>query len=236
MEGFSVGSGVPDQPFGDVSAVEKNTVNDFVCTVISFHVLTYLKLCSILFIVDDRQEETQHGAKSRAEHAYQAYKKKNGVAPHLAVGLEGGLEWSKTIPDENGHDSLWCMAWMALYGKRNAFVVDLLASPDSKFYQPDKKPIFGMAKTGTFLLPSSLAALIEDGMELGDADDKVFGRVNSKQGSGTVGVLTDGLIDRARYYEHALILALVPWMRPDVYSSKEELSIGSRLFCRSGSR
>lgn len=93
-----------------------------------------------------------------------------------------------------------------------------------------------MAKTGTFLLPSSLAALIEDGMELGDADDKVFGRVNSKQGSGTVGVLTDGLIDRARYYEHALILALVPWMRPDVYSSKEELSIGSRLFCRSGSR
>jgi non-canonical (house-cleaning) NTP pyrophosphatase len=54
-------------------------------------------------------------------------------------------------------------------------------------------------------------------MELGDADDKVFSRVKAKHGSGTVGLLTDGLIDRSYYYEHALLLAMVPWIRPDVY-------------------
>jgi hypothetical protein len=128
------------------------------------------------------------------------------------------------------------MAWMAVYGKRDAFIVHLVASSESKYYKPDKKPIFGLAKTGTFLLPSSLAALINEGLELGHADDKVFGRVNSKQGSGTVGVLTNGLIDRAAYYEHALILALVPWIRPDVYATKEEPSLASRLICASGNR
>jgi non-canonical (house-cleaning) NTP pyrophosphatase len=182
------------------------------------------------------QEETQLGAKTRAEGAYKAYKKARGKFPHLAVGLEGGLEWSSLVRDENGDDTLWCMAWMAVYGKRQPLLVDIMASQDSKCYNPDKKPIFGLAKTATFLLPSSLAKLIEEGMELGHADDKIFGRVNSKQGSGTVGVLTDGLIDRASYYEHALLLALVPWIRPDVYATKEEPSLVSRFLCSTSSK
>ena len=59
--------------------------------------------------------------------------------------------------------------------------------------------------------------LVKQGLELGHADDKVFNRVNSKQGSGTVGILSNYVIDRSAYYEHALVLALVPWIRPDVY-------------------
>jgi len=54
-------------------------------------------------------------------------------------------------------------------------------------------------------------------MELGDADDALFNRVNGKHGSGTVGILTDGLVDRSYYYEHALLMALTPWIRPDLY-------------------
>ena len=54
-------------------------------------------------------------------------------------------------------------------------------------------------------------------MELGHADDKAFNRVNSKHGAGTGGVLTDGEIDRADYYVHALKLALTPWIRPELY-------------------
>jgi non-canonical (house-cleaning) NTP pyrophosphatase len=113
------------------------------------------------------------------------------------------------------------MAWMAIYGERTLFVADLVASEDCKSHAAEDKevPQFGLSKTGSFLLPNSLGKLIKEGMELGDADDKVFGRVNSKHGSGTVGVLTDGLIDRSAYYEHALVLALVPWIRPDVYPS-----------------
>jgi non-canonical (house-cleaning) NTP pyrophosphatase len=49
-------------------------------------------------------------------------------------------------------------------------------------------------------------------MELGVADDIVFSRVDSKRTGGSVGLLSGGLIDRTAYYEHAMILALVPFM------------------------
>jgi non-canonical (house-cleaning) NTP pyrophosphatase len=110
------------------------------------------------------------------------------------------------------------MAWMAVHGDRRAQLVDLLASKECKVDVDDDKTTFGLAKTGSFLLPSNLGKLIKEGMELGDADDKIFGRIKAKHGSGTVGLLTGGLIDRAAYYEHALILALVPWIRADVYA------------------
>jgi len=182
VEGFSVESGVPDQPFGD--------------------------------------EETIKGAKNRAMLAHRAYRDANKVFPHLSFGLEGGLEWSSNLLDHDDEKTLWCMAWMAVYGRRKSLLVDLMASNKSKCWQPDKKPIFSVAKTGKFMLPPTINKLIKEGMELGDADDTIFGRVRSKHGSGTVGYLTDGMIDRAAYYEHALILALVPWIRPDVYNSK----------------
>eukprot|EP00529_Nitzschia_sp_RCC80_P026600 CAMPEP_0113491216 /NCGR_PEP_ID=MMETSP0014_2-20120614/27444_1 /TAXON_ID=2857 /ORGANISM="Nitzschia sp." /LENGTH=282 /DNA_ID=CAMNT_0000385005 /DNA_START=111 /DNA_END=959 /DNA_ORIENTATION=- /assembly_acc=CAM_ASM_000159 len=198
VEGFKVESDVPDQPFGD--------------------------------------EQTQMGAKNRAANAHRAFRKKHSVFPHLSVGLEGGLEWSSTIvvdssDDKKGNDkddeqTLWCMAWMSVYGRRNASSVDLLASNDSKYYIGDKKPIHSLAKTGSFLVPHSVDKLIRDGMELGDADDKIFKRVNSKQGQGTVGYLTNGIIDRSTYYEHAITLALVPWIRPDVYGSDDTGFVG----------
>ena len=48
-------------------------------------------------------------------------------------------------------------------------------------------------------------------MELGHADDEVFGRDNSKQQNGAIGLLTDDLVDREAYYIHAVIMALVPF-------------------------
>lgn len=185
IEGFSVDSGVDHQPFGDTM--------------------------------------TCQGAKNRAQAAYFAYKKKNGHVPHMGVGLEGGVEWVSMGQPQGTTDSanpaeryLFCMAWMAVYGKRQAATVDLLASVHTSTYFGDKKNIYGLAKTASFQLPHDLSKLIvEQGMELGEADDYLFQRLNSKKGSGTVGLLTDGLIDRAAYYEHAIILALGPWLRPD---------------------
>jgi hypothetical protein len=46
---------------------------------------------------------------------------------------------------------------------------------------------------------------------------QVFGRVESGQGSGTVGKLTDNLVLRSDYYEHAMALALIPFMNPELY-------------------
>jgi hypothetical protein len=35
--------------------------------------------------------------------------------------------------------------------------------------------------------------------------------LNTTQGDGVVGILTRGVIDRAHYYSHALVLALIPF-------------------------
>jgi non-canonical (house-cleaning) NTP pyrophosphatase len=57
---------------------------------------------------------------------------------------------------------------------------------------------------------------------LGDADDIVTNRVNSKQGGGTVGVLTNNLVTRSLYYEQAVVLALVSHINTEVYDTSFE--------------
>jgi len=121
--------------------------------------------------------------------------------PDFSVGLEGGLEKES--------DELWCMAWMAIFGSKS------VSSDDNEKKTSES---WGFAKTASFLLPPALCDLvINERMELGDADDFVFKSVNSKHGQGTVGKLTNGQIDRTNYYVHALKLALIPWVRPELY-------------------
>ncbi len=69
----------------------------------------------------------------------------------------------------------------------------------------------GRARTGTFMLPEAVARLVRAGVELGDADDRVFGSMDSKRNMGAVGLLTGGVIDRQALYAHAVALALIPF-------------------------
>lgn len=75
----------------------------------------------------------------------------------------------------------------------------------------------GRARSGSFLLPPAVAALVRQGVELGVADDQVFGRSNSKQANGAIGLLTQDVIDRYGLYAHAVVLALVSFRNPDLY-------------------
>lgn len=75
----------------------------------------------------------------------------------------------------------------------------------------------GMSRTATFTLPPEVATLVRQGVELGDADDRVFGRSNSKQQNGAVGILTGDVMNRTQLYEHAMILALIPFKNPHLY-------------------
>ncbi|MEW5873046.1 MAG: inosine/xanthosine triphosphatase [Chloroflexota bacterium] len=76
----------------------------------------------------------------------------------------------------------------------------------------------GKGRTGTFYLPWRVAGLVRQGVELGEADDIVFGRSNSKQENGAVGLLTGDVLNRAQLYEQAVILALMPFKNPELYS------------------
>lgn len=73
------------------------------------------------------------------------------------------------------------------------------------------------ARTANFYLPPKVCELIQEGLELGEADDKVFGQSNSKQKNGAVGLLTGNLIDRTSYYFQAIVLALIPFRNPELY-------------------
>jgi len=135
-------------------------------------------------------EETLRGAISRARNAA-------AMVPEADywVGIEGGVE------DEAAAIAADISAAMA------AFAWVVVSSGDR----------VGKARTGTFFLPTPVADLVRQGKELGDADDIVFGKSNSKQENGAIGLLTGNVIDRAQLYEHAVVLALVPFKNVGLY-------------------
>lgn len=73
------------------------------------------------------------------------------------------------------------------------------------------------SRTSSFFLPKKIIELINQGKELGEADDIVFNRVNSKQSNGAVGILTGDIVTRTSYYEQAVIMALIPFKNPKLY-------------------
>ena len=101
------------------------------------------------------------------------------------IGIEGGLE--------KYGETMYAFAWIVVMNNSQT----------------------GKARTASFEIPGPLRELIEQGYELGEADDKVFSRKNSKHKDGTVGKLTDGIIDRIEYYKHAMVLALIPFHELD---------------------
>lgn len=103
------------------------------------------------------------------------------------IGLEGGINQNE--------EEMEAFAWIYILDTEN----------------------HGKARTASFVLPPRIRDLVNEGMELGHADDLVFKRENSKHGNGAVGILTHELIDRAAYYEPAVILALIPFVNKDLY-------------------
>jgi inosine/xanthosine triphosphatase len=82
------------------------------------------------------------------------------------------------------------------------------------------RELVGKGRTGTFFLSGAVKELIRAGKELGAADDIVFNRNNSKQENGAVGLLTGDVIDRTDLYEHAAILALIPFKNEKYFPAR----------------
>ena len=106
----------------------------------------------------------------------------------LYVGIEGGIE---------EHDTgMLAFAWIVILGNDQV----------------------GAARTATFPIPYPIAKLVRDGIELGEANDIVFGVKDSKHERGAVGLLTDAVIDRTSLYQHAASLALIPFLKPNLFA------------------
>ena len=104
------------------------------------------------------------------------------------IGIEGGVE--------EHHSEMGAFAWIVVKSKDGQI---------------------GRGRTGVFFLPPQVAQLVREGKELGEADDIVFGRTNSKQKNGAVGLLTDNIIHRERYYTETVVLALIPFKNKELY-------------------
>jgi inosine/xanthosine triphosphatase len=124
---------------------------------------------------------------SDAETREGAHNRARGALEYAAgadygVGMEGGIE--------------------RLGGELIAFAWMVVATADGRI---------GEARSITLPLPPAVRKLIDDGLELGEANDRVFSTVNSKQGGGAYGLLTNGLLTRESVYTDTLIVALTPF-------------------------
>jgi len=99
------------------------------------------------------------------------------------VGLEGGLDYFD--------GDLMAFAWM------------VVAGPNARVSE---------TRSATLPLPPRVQALVATGLELGEANDRVFATLNSKQAGGAYGLLTNGLMTRESIYTQTLILALIPFV------------------------
>lgn len=104
------------------------------------------------------------------------------------VGIEGGVDYHL--------NEMFTFAWIIVQSKKR----------------------IGRSKTGTLLIAPKARKMVELGMELGGVDDVIFGKKNTKQERGSIGLLTNNLITRTDYYEQAIICALVPFVHPTLYT------------------
>lgn len=104
------------------------------------------------------------------------------------LGLEGGIK--------EVENKLYCFNWVYI----------LEASGKESF-----------ADSGMFRLPEDISAKVSAGEELGAVSQDFFNVLNIKHSTGTVGALSNGIIDRESFFYHATILALIPFMHPKYY-------------------
>jgi inosine/xanthosine triphosphatase len=104
------------------------------------------------------------------------------------VGIEGGIDLKKKDTE--------IFAWIIIKSKEK----------------------IGKSRTATFYLPEKINDLLKKGEEVGIATDIIFETNNSKQKGGTVGVLTNRAVDRTKFYEDSVALALISFKNSDLYS------------------
>jgi inosine/xanthosine triphosphatase len=107
----------------------------------------------------------------------------------LGVGIEGGVV-------EMSDRSMRTCAWAVIV---------------------DREGRVGLGGSLAMPLPGVIADWLREGLELGDAMDRLVRERGTKHGRGAVGVLTAGLVNRQRAYEVLVTYALAPFLTPELY-------------------
>lgn len=136
-------------------------------------------------------EETLKGAITRAKGAYDAHVRQHKSPPDYSLGLESGVAASIIC-----HSDLESFSWIAIYdGKK-----------------------LGRARTSSVVLPPPVTHLVlEEAMETAAAFDYFFDTMDFTTTEGFIGHLTGGSVNRASFYEQAVVMAFVPFLWGELY-------------------
>lgn len=74
-------------------------------------------------------------------------------------------------------------------------------------------------RSASLPLPSAALMAMQQGEELGDVMDRMFAQHNVKQQGGAIAMLTNHLLTRSGVYQQAIILAMIPFIQPQLFSS-----------------
>lgn len=101
------------------------------------------------------------------------------------------------------------------------FIVGLEAGIDEKFTFAwmviEHQGKMSESRSASLPLPPLALEKIHQGMELGDIMDEMFNQQNVKQKGGAIAMLTNHLLTRSSVYQQALILALIPFIKPELF-------------------
>ena len=113
---------------------------------------------------------------------------RDGFDADYGVGLEGGLQRIS--------DHYFDCGWAVIVNREG---------------------VQGIGSTVKIMTPPKIMALVHSGLELGHANDEVFGTINSKQASGHFGLMTNNLITRTEGYRDGLIAALARFLHARLF-------------------
>ncbi|MGV3708669.1 MAG: DUF84 family protein [Gemmatimonas sp.] len=144
--------------------------------------------------VPDQPWGDQETIKGAAQRARNALMHADFADADLAFGVEGGV-----VLEDDGN--VRTCAWA------------VVQSRDGRI---------GTGGSLALQLPTNVASLVKSGTELGLAMDAVARTVGTKHGSGAVGILTAGLIDRQGAYEPLITYALAQFLAPEYFAPGPE--------------
>jgi inosine/xanthosine triphosphatase len=75
-----------------------------------------------------------------------------------------------------------------------------------------------VSRSSSLPLPKVVFEALKQGEELGPVMDKLFNTQNVKQKQGAIGLLTSGLATRESVYNQTLLLAMAPFINPQLYA------------------
>jgi len=134
-------------------------------------------------------EETLEGAKNRALALHALNQKENHQADYC-VGIEGGI-----VQFNNIWFGFGCMCIA------------------------DQHRRIGFGNSPMFQLSDSIVEQLLQRKELGTVIDELSGEQNTKHKGGAVGFLTRDVLGRKDLYVQGLVVALIPFVNPQMYFS-----------------